>query len=103
MVYALDILSISFYFRTGQEDKIKSAIEKGKVFPTAQKYGLNTLHYAAAYNNIEIVKALLDQGWDINQKTSPGYCNRTPLKVAKDSFQETENVITFLMSRGAIL
>jgi ankyrin repeat protein len=52
----------------GTVNEIKSLISKGANVNTQNKYGERPLHYAAIYNNLEVIDIIIKSGADVNAK-----------------------------------
>ena len=65
-------------------------------------HGMSALHYAAEYNNVPLVKLLLEHGADINLEGCGEHCNSrdTPLNVAATRGQL--DVVNFLIAQEGI-
>jgi ankyrin repeat protein len=83
----------------GQDvDLIRKLIAKGADVHAKLDRGLNTLHFAAMINNLNIVKLLIDHGADLNAYDN--ICYGTVLQTAIN-MNPNEEVAKFLVEHGA--
>jgi len=66
------------------------------------KNGWEPIHEAARFGNFEIVKFLVDNGVDVNERTEYGY-GVTPLAIALETHDETHDIVRLLRSIDAVL
>ena len=98
----------------GRIDIVNKLINMGAKVDDQDEYGSTPLHYACFKKNIDVIKALLDAGADINKKAMKPFVrlagigtdkytgtHETPLHnaCAKGNLE----VVKYLVSRGAIL
>ncbi|KAG1167834.1 hypothetical protein G6F70_008677 [Rhizopus microsporus] len=77
----------------GQLDRVKASFNKNNKEENHDQFGYTAMHAAVSYNQIEIVKYLLDKGADVNVED---FDKDTPLFVA-----ETVEMAQILLDRGA--
>jgi hypothetical protein len=83
--------------RLGQEDEVKSLIDKGADVNGRTRFGSSPLLAAIDFRNIIIVNLLLDRGANINQQDVDGW---TPLMYSLGMYDQTE-IAEELVRRGA--
>ena len=82
--------------KNGDTDTAIYLISKGVVLPISEQNINSALHWAAIYDNVEIIKVLLDMGMDVNIKN---YYEHTPLHLSILSYNV--DVFLYLIDRGA--
>ena len=90
--------SVYYYVDRGDYDNLLKAIESGESVDGIN--GFVPLQKACAKTDLESIKILVENGADINQKSSGGL---TPVYFAINSFngKPTYDVIEYMLSRGA--
>lgn len=63
-------------------------------------FGANALHYACEETHLEIVKLLVENGFDVNYGRKSG---NTPLMWACDASREDVELVQYLLDKGSIL
>jgi hypothetical protein len=81
---------------SGDLNQIQDLIMQGADVNATNKYGITALHEAAGWNNVPLIKLLLDHRADINAKNRFG---ETPLSIAAG--QGREDAFRVLMGAGA--
>ncbi len=89
--------------QTGNIEALQSAVKNNKTAVKARdENGWTPLHEGARAGHIDVVKYLIENGADVNDKTGDGVKGGTVLFWAKQQLEPEHPVISYLESLGAV-
>ena len=96
-VYAANLLNHEDLIEFGMTDEFKYCLDwNPELKSVTDEYGWTTMHFAASFNRVDILRYLLENGAEINVKDDQGY---TPLLLAIET--ESLDAFKLLLDNGA--
>lgn len=86
-----DSLNVFDFSKTGDKDKVLEYLKTGGNINIQDKFGWTMLMYACKYNEIEMVRFLIDKGADVNIKDHKGFSIMEYIKTSKQDVRRNES------------